>query len=261
MRLPIHFSYSVVALGLLVSLGLSNAAPRSAQSLNEEAVVLTPKPSRKPRINGARIFGVRTGSPFFFTIPATGDRPMTFAAGSLPKGLKLDPRTGQITGVILKKGDYLVALKASNALGTARRNLKIVCGETLALTPHMGWNSWYVWENHVTDKIMRDAADAMVSSGIVNHGYMYVNIDDCWAVKPGSKDPTLSGEPRDAQDRVNPNKRFPDMKALTDYIHSKGLKAGIYTSPGPTTCAGHVGAYQHEQLDVQRFVSGKKTTP
>ncbi len=221
---------------------------------HEPAAILTPKASPKPRINGARVFGVRPGSPFLFKIAATGDRPITFAAERLPQGLNLDPQTGQITGTVSRQGEYLVTLKASNALGTARRDLKIVCGDTLALTPHMGWNSWYVWENHVTDKIIRDAADAMVSTGMINHGYMYVNIDDCWAVKPGSSDPSLDGEERDAQGGVNPNKRFPDMKALTDYIHAKGLKAGIYTSPGPRTCAGHVGAYQHEELDVQRFV-------
>jgi alpha-galactosidase len=110
-----------------------------------------------------------------------------------------------------------------------------------------------VWEGHVTDQIMRAAADAMVSSGMMDHGYQYVNIDDCWAVKPGVTDPTLGGELRDARGMVNANQRFPDMKALTDYIHSKGLKAGIYTSPGPTTCAGHAGAYQHEELDARRF--------
>jgi alpha-galactosidase len=93
----------------------------------------------------------------------------------------------------------------------------------------------------------------MVSSGLINHGYQYVNIDDCWAVKPDSKDPMLGGAGRDAQGRVNANRRFPNMKALTDYIHSKGLKAGIYTSPGPLTCADHVGAYQHEAEDVARF--------
>ena len=118
----------------------------------------------------------------------------------------------------------------------------------------MGWNSWYIWENHVTDKIIRDAADAMVSTGMIDHGYMYVNIDDCWAVKPGAPRAELGGEPRDAQGRVNPNRRFPDMKALTDYIHALGLKAGIYTSPGPLTCGGHVGAYQHEEQDVRQFV-------
>jgi alpha-galactosidase len=218
-----------------------------------EPLILTPTPPKAPRITGARVFGVRPGSPFLFTIPATGDRPMHFAAESLPAGLKLDEQSGQITGRLERRGDYTMALVASNALGTDRRPFKVVCGDQLALTPHMGWNSWYVWENHVTDQIIRDAADAMVTSGLINHGYMYVNIDDCWAVKPGSSDPTLSGEPRDAQGHVNPNRRFPDMKALADYVHAKGLKAGIYTSPGRTTCAGHVGAYAHEAQDAGQF--------
>ena len=178
---------------------------------------------------------------------------MRYAVQDLPPGLRLDPSNGQITGKIDKRGTYTVIFKASNLLGTAARPFKIVCGDQLALTPHMGWNSWYVWENHVTDQIMRNAADAMVSSGLIEHGYSYVNIDDCWAVKPKATDPTLAGELRDAAGKVNSNRRFPDMKALTEYIHSKGLKAGIYTSPGPTTCAGHAGAYQHEALDVQRF--------
>jgi alpha-galactosidase len=220
---------------------------------HEEAVVLTPKPPPTPRINGARIFGVHPGHPFLFTIPATGDRPMTFAVDHLPKGLSVDAQTGQIHGQLEQPGQYVVTLRAANQLGKAKRKFKIVCGETLALTPHMGWNSWYVWEGHVTDQIMRAAADAMVSSGMKDHGYQYVNIDDCWSVKQGASDPTLGGEPRDARGMINANRRFPDMKALTDYIHSKGLKAGIYTSPGPTTCGGHVAAYQHEELDAQRF--------
>jgi alpha-galactosidase len=220
----------------------------------EEAVILTPKPGPAPRINGARIFGVRPGSPFLFTIPATGERPMTFAVDGLPAGLAVDPASGQIMGRIDSRGEYVVTFRAANRLGTDSRKFRIVCGDNLALTPHMGWNSWYVWENHVTDKIMRDAADAMVASGMIDHGYQYVNIDDCWAVKPGSDDPTLRGQVRDARGMVNANKRFPDMKALTDYIHARGLKAGIYTSPGPTTCADHVGAWKHEELDVKRFV-------
>ena len=232
----------------------SGAPPKAIDPPREEAVILTPPPPPTPRINGARVFGVRPGSPFLFTIPATGDRPMSFAVDGLPNGLKVDPGSGQITGTLGERGELIVTLRASNALGSARQTLKIVCGDTLALTPHMGWNSWYIWENNVTDKIMRDAADAMVSSGMINHGYMYVNIDDCWAIKPGAKDPSLGGEPRDAQGKVRSNSRFPDMKGLTDHIHAKGLKAGIYTSPGTTTCAGHIGAYEHEEQDVQRFV-------
>ena len=229
-------------------------APRVSDPPAEKSVVLTPKPGPKPRINGARIFGVRPGSPFMLTIPATGERPMKFSVENLPAGLSVDPSSGLITGTLHKRGRYTVTLKAANSKGVAARDFRIVCGDTLALTPHMGWNSWYVWEAHVTDSNMRAAANAMVSTGMINHGYMYVNIDDCWAVKPGSDDPALGGDSRNTEGMVNPNKRFPDMKALTDYIHSKGLKAGIYTSPGPTTCAGYIGAYKHEELDVHRFV-------
>lgn len=220
----------------------------------ESPQILTPKPGPEPKINGARIFGVRPGSPFLFTIPATGERPMTFDADGLPTGLQVDPATGRISGRIMGRGEYMVTLRAENGRGRAERKFKIVCGDTLALTPHMGWNSWYVWENYVTDKIMREAAEAMVKIGMIDHGYMYVNIDDCWSIKPGAKDPALLGDERDAKGRVNSNGRFPDMKAMTDFIHDLGLKAGIYTSPGPKTCAGHVAAWKHEQQDVGRFV-------
>jgi alpha-galactosidase len=236
------------------ALAFTAIVPLATPLAAEENIILTPKPAPEPRINGARIFGVRPGSPFLFTIPATGERPMTFAIEGLPNGLTLDTATGQITGALAVRGEFAVTFKAMNRLGTVERGFKIVCGDTLALTPHMGWNSWYVWENHITDSIMRAAADAMVSSGMIDHGYQYVNIDDCWSVRPDAKDPSLLGEARDAKGMINSNGRFPDMKGLTDYIHAKGLKAGIYTSPGPTTCAGHVAAWQHEEQDVRRFV-------
>jgi alpha-galactosidase len=219
------------------------------------AVILTPKPPQTPRINGAKVFGVRPGHPFLFTIPATGQRPMEFAVDDLPSGLKVDPQTGQITGVLEQRGEYIVTFRARNALGQAARKFKILCGDTLALTPHMGWNSWYIWADHVTDTIMRQAADAMVSSGLIDHGYMYVNMDDSWTVKlqPPSTDPMLNGPPRDARGNINPNRRFPDMKALADYIHGKGLKAGIYTGPVPVTCAGHAGCSGHEEQDARQY--------
>jgi len=239
---------------LVAGLGAPAMAQQGPATTPDVAVALTPKPPPTPRINGPRIFSVRPGSPFLFTIGATGERPMTFGVEGLPTGLTVDAHTGQITGSLDRLAEYTVTFTATNARGTARRPFKIVCGDTLALTPHMGWNSWYVWKGKVTDKIMREAADAMVGTGMIDHGYSYVNIDDCWAVKPGSDDPMLGGEPREAQGRVLPNKHFPDMKALTDYIHSKGLKAGIYTSPGPLTCAKYTGAYQHEEQDARQFV-------
>jgi alpha-galactosidase len=219
----------------------------------EPEIILTPTPGPLPRINGTKIFGVRPGSPFLFTIPVTGKRPMKYEVLNLPAGLKCDPETGQIKGILSEPGEYITTIRVSNGIGSAERKFKIVCGDKLALTPQMGWNSWYVWENHVTDKIMRDAADAMVSTGLIDHGYMYINIDDCWSAKPGSTDSSLLVEPRDESGMINSNKRFPDMKALADYIHLKGLKAGIYTSPGPLTCAGHTGIYGHEEIDILRF--------
>jgi alpha-galactosidase len=111
----------------------------------------------------------------------------------------------------------------------------------LAATPPMGWNSWNHFAEKVTDADVRAAADALVSSGMRDAGYVYVNVDDTW-----------QGQ-RDAQGRIHPNSRFPDMKALADYVHSKGLKFGIYSSPGPKTCAGFEGSYGHEEQDAQTY--------
>ncbi|MDD2813728.1 MAG: NPCBM/NEW2 domain-containing protein [Bacteroidales bacterium] len=220
----------------------------------EKAEILTPKPGPKPRINGTRVWGVRPGNPVLFKIAATGDRPMSYEVKNLPDGLEVDSSTGIITGAVAEPGEYRMKFSVSNSLATAERDFKLVVGNTLALTPHMGWNSWYVWENHVTEQIMRDAADAMVETGMADHGYRYVNIDDCWSIKPSSDNPEINGEPRDAEGNLITNKRFPNMKGMVDYIHSKGLLAGTYTSPGPFTCAGHVSAYSFEEQDVKQFV-------
>lgn len=111
----------------------------------------------------------------------------------------------------------------------------------LAATPPMGWNSWNHFAGRVTDADVRGAADAIVSSGMKDAGYIYVNIDDTW-----------EGE-RDAQGVLHTNNKFPDMKALADYVHSKGLKLGIYSSPGPKTCAQYEGSYQHEEQDAKMY--------
>jgi len=239
---------------MLISILAFSCGNEDVRKEDNGKIILTPKPGPKPRINGTKIFGVRPGSSFLFKIPATGTKPITFEVAGLPQGLSCDPASGMITGIIETPGEYKTLVRATNSEGTAEREFRIVCGDQLALTPHMGWNSWYVWENHITDSIMRAAADAMVSTGMIDHGYMYVNIDDCWSVKPGSDDPSLAGEPRDKDGKINSNGRFPDMKGMTDYIHSKGLKAGTYTSPGELTCAGHVAAYKFEEQDIARYV-------
>lgn len=213
----------------------------------EEAVVLTPPAPQEPRIHGPQVYGLRPGSPFLYRIPCTGVRPVAFSAQGLPEGLSLDPQAGIITGRTTKSGTHCVTLMARNARGEARRELRIAVGNQLAITPPMGWNSWYIHYNRVTDQVMRQAADQMIGTGMADFGYQYVNIDDCWMKKRGD-------EPyRDAGGAVLPNAKFPDMKALADYIHGKGLKAGLYTSPGPWTCGGYVGAFGHEATDARKF--------
>jgi alpha-galactosidase len=178
---------------------------------------------------------------------------MKFSAKGLPDGLKLDEQTGRITGQLSKPGEHAVTLRAHNALGKAERPLKIICGPPIALTPALGWNSWNCFAGAVSADKVKAAADAMVSSGLINHGWTYINIDDFWQVHRDSKDPSLQGPQRDAQGRILPNPRFPDMKGLAEYVHGKGLKIGLYSSPGPWTCGGCVGSYQHEQLDARQY--------
>ncbi|HTB80215.1 MAG TPA: NPCBM/NEW2 domain-containing protein [Opitutaceae bacterium] len=195
-----------------------------------EAVILTPPAPAEPRINGARVFGVRPGSPFLFTIPATGERPIQFAAAGLPDGLSLDAATGRITGVLAQPGSHTIMLHATNAHGTAAQPLRIEVGERIALTPPMGWNSWNCWATAVDqDKVLR-SAKAMAAKGLVEHGWTYINIDDTWqGARPG---PTHA---------LQGNAKFPDMKALCDAIHNLGLKAGIYSTPWVTSYAVYPG--------------------
>lgn len=221
--------------------------------VSSDPYILTPAPPAKPRINGARVFGVRPGSPFLFRIPATGDRPMTFSASGLPAGLKLDARTGVITGKLSKAGTFIVDLKAKNAKGTADRKLRIECGDRIALTPPMGWNSWNCFAGEVSAEKVKRATDAMVNSGLINHGWTYINIDDFWQNNRDSKDPALQGKLRDEAGNILPNARFGDMKKLADYVHDQGLKIGIYSSPGPWTCGGCAGSYGHEKQDAESY--------
>jgi alpha-galactosidase len=216
----------------------------------------TPPPPPTPHLNGPKVYGARPGHPFLYRIPCTGNRPVTFSAKNLPASLELDRRTGIISGEAPEKpGEFLVTIKASNALGSDSRPLKIVVGDSIGLTPQMGWNDWYSYYEHISDRDIRAAASAMISSGMADFGYQFVDIDDCWARKPGSVDAALAGPTRDAQGNILPNSRFPDMATLTTYIHSLGLKSGIYSSPGPLTCGGFEGSYQHEDADARRIAT------
>ena len=203
----------------------------TAQESSQNAPpVLTPKPPPPPRINASSVFGVRPGSPFLYAISATGERPMEFGVENLPKGLSVNPATGRITGSLKTRGEHSVLLKARNAKGTAEKKLRIVVGDRIALTPPMGWNSWNCWADSVDqEKVMRSAR-ALVSSGLINHGWSYVNIDDTWQGVRGGD-----------HHAIQPNEKFSDMKRLCAEIHALGLKAGIYSTPWVTSYAKHIG--------------------
>ena len=198
---------------------------------NDDPVeILTPPVARTPRINSANMFGARPGHPFLFRIAATGERPMTFGAEGLPAGLSLDPNTGIITGRMTERGDYRLWVTAANRHGKATGPFKIRIGDTVALTPPIGWNGWNSWAHSIdADKVIA-SAKAMVDKGLANHGWTYVNIDDTWM---GKRSGPLNA--------LQPNEKFPDFKGMVDQIHAMGLKAGLYSTPYISTYAGFVG--------------------
>jgi len=237
--------------------------PNDVRVNSRQLGILTPKAGAAPRINGTTVLGVRPGHPILFKVPVTGEAPMTvqvrrFGEGSgglEGLGLKFDPATRILSGAIAKSGECRLVFRATNAKGSAERGFTVKVGETIALTPAMGWNSWNCFAGSVTAEKVRAAADAMVSSGLSDHGWQYVNIDDFWEnnERAGKKDETLCGPARLPDGTIATNRRFPDMKGLADYVHAKGLKIGLYSSPGPTTCGGCTGSWQHEAQDARTF--------
>ena len=197
----------------------------------DSGVIRTPPPARTPRINGAGIFGVRPDHPFLYHIPATGDRPITYSADGLPDGLALNPQTGAITGGLWKVVEYEVTLHAKNFLGVSDKKFTIVVGETISLTPAMGWNSWNHYGARITQEIVLENAKALVDSGLINHGWSYINIDDGWQGPRGGQFHGLQG-----------NEKFPDLKGMCDQIHSMGLKFGLYSTPWTISYADYPGS-------------------
>ena len=196
-----------------------------------QGTILTPKSPPTPRINGPTIFGVRPGSPFLYHIPATGDRPMQFSADGLPASLFLDSASGEITGSLVERGEFAVVLHAKNSLGAADKKFRIVVGDKISLTPAMGWNSWNCWGSRVTQAEVLQSAAGMVKSGLIDHGWTYINVDDAWQARE-------RGGPFHA---IQGNTNFPDIKGMCDQIHAMGLKAGIYSTPWTTSYATHIG--------------------
>ncbi len=233
-----HLARSLLASFLFCTGGL-------AQSLAVDAVssppvydarihgreILTPAAPREPRFAGAKIFGVRPGKPVFFRVSATGEKPLRFSASGLPDGVSIDPASGWITGRAPNDvRDFVVTLIAENGHGRTTRELTLRVGDTIALTPPMGWNSWYVHSEGVSDAAIRETAIAMEEKGLTAHGWTYLNIDDCWM---GERDPVTKA--------IQPNAKFGDMKALAAFVNARGLKLGIYSTPWMSTYAGYIG--------------------
>ena len=252
---PVEGSRAVAANWADAKFSVSGASPVAIDIPVEPREILTPKPGAAPRINGPSVTGVTPGHDVLYKIPVTGVRPMTYAVANLPKGLTLDPASGVIRGTIATRGRYPVTFTARNSAGTASKSFTFVAEGQLALTPAMGWNSWNAYGRAVSDSLARAAADAMVSKGLIDHGWTYVNLDDGWERSAREADPLFEGPVRTADGTMLTNKKFPDMKALGDYIHGKGLKFGIYSGPGPTTCQRLEASWQHELQDFRTFAT------
>lgn len=259
------FLFACVFCGHII---LASGQPYDARTGEKE--ILTPHPLREPRINGPKIYGARPGKEFIYRIPCQGERPVEFEVKGIPQGINLDPGKGILTGKApAQKGEYTMTVTARNKFGKTSRLFTLIVGEKIALTPPTGWNSWGGHMIHVTDETIRKAAEVFETRGLADAGFQYIGIDDCWMrTSPemyanrsentknkhrGFDYTGITGEIRDPAGNILPNVNFPDMKALTDYIHSFGLKAGLYSTPGPTTCQNFAGSYDHEEQDARQY--------
>ncbi len=207
--------------------------------------ILTPKAPASPRFNGAPLFGVRPNSPVIYRFPVSGERPMKFTCANLPAGLKLTEADGVLSGKIERAGNYTFTVVAENAKGKAQQEFTLKVGDRMiALTPPMGWNSWNCWALSVSQEKVMSSAKALIDKGLADYGYCYMNIDDGWEAPERNADGTIAV-----------NEKFPSMKALGDWLHERGLKFGIYSSPGDYTCGGYLGSIDHEQQDAESYNS------
>jgi len=219
-----------------------NNAPKAISGkvvANSIPRILTPSENPAPKINYPKVIGATPGKSFVFSLPVTGEKPMSFSVENLPEGLTLDAANGIISGTSpAKKGTYSLKITAKNKVGEAKGVIDLKVGDLLALTPPMGWNSWNAGGMTVDQNKIKAATD-VIAEKLRGHGWMYINIDDGWQADKR----TDSGE-------LLTNAKFSDIKGMSDYIHSKGMRFGIYSSPGPQTCGRALGSYQHEEQDA-----------
>ena len=225
--------------------------PRDIASLSPQLGILTPPVAKSPRVNAPAVYGARPGNPFFYRIPVSGALPMEISVSGLPEGLSFDPATRLVTGRTTARGEYEVTIAAKNAFGESRGRMRVVIGDKIALTPPIGWNSWNAFATTVTGDVVRRTADLMQSLGLIEHGWAYLTIDDGWQLP--AKSFKTQRERRAADGTVLSNDSFGDMKALADYVHSRGMKIGLYSSPGPLTCAQYEGSWMYEFRDAKTY--------
>ncbi len=202
------------------------------------------KSLQPPRFHAPGVFGVRPDNEFFFPLPVEGEA-VSLNCVNPPQGCVFDAVSGTLRGRISTRGVYRVKFEAENPAGRATCEIKMVAGEQIQLTPPMGWNSWYCFSEGVSDARIRTIADALVDRGLAAHGWNSVNIDDCWQGGRSGKYGALQG-----------NERFPDMKALADYVHSRGLRFGIYSTPWISTYAGFRGGSTDGGREERLFLPG-----
>lgn len=175
--------------------------------------------SGAPTVLAPSVFGVSVGKHFIYRIPAIGERPLTFTAVDLPEGVRLDGRI--LTGCIAQRGEWTIKIAAENAKGKTEKSICLSCAEDHALrTPLLGFTTWNAFANVVTQEDVQRTACQMVDLGIADYGYGYVNLDSGWQKEYGGE-----------YDAIQPNSKFPDVKGMYDFIHSLGLRGGIYSTP------------------------------
>lgn len=266
-RLLVSTATAFVIVAVITLFAFVKAQQPSAEALTGNWVVRTANNDGTLRTtylnlkqDGARIGGTIRVTQFFYHISeSSGDAGGFSITGSMMDG-KSERKViyeGKLVGNELHistrrrptdKPTEMIAVRAPAGEGALPpRNplpsLHQVRDNGLARTPPMGWNSWNKFASRVDDPTVRSIADAMAGNGMKDAGYLYVNIDDTWEAG------------RDAKGNIQTNRKFPDMKSLADYVHSKGLKLGIYSSPGPNTCAGYEGSYGHEEQDARTYAA------
>jgi hypothetical protein len=236
---------SPALLCLLATLNLSSAQPASPNlnlSPREQQIVAAAKTAAAPQFNGASVIGVRPNTPVIYALTVSGERPLEFSVKKLPAGLTLDAKTGIITGTLAAKGEFTFTASAKNSAGKASAKIKIICGDTLALTPPLGWNSYDAFgDNVVESEVMANAR--YVAEKMLPVGWDTVVVDYCWS-DPGAHDNNRNGRANAplAMDKFGrmipaPN-RFPTaadgagFKPLADAVHALGLKFGIHIMRG-----------------------------